>query len=318
MFSSYLGGNDNISQLFPGGMTINSQDKLILSTTTQAKDFPVVNSETAHIFGYDATLSIIDLSVDVDNDGDGVIDSLDAFPNNIAEWLDTDGNHIGNNTDDDDDDDGVLDIDDIFPLDASESIDSDNDGIGDNVDTFPNDPGLSLDSFPDSDSDGVDNLHDFRPFDPIRQFDIDGDGMADFDDLDDDGDGIDDTIDIAPTNADDPVLTFNHFHAHNVDIYRSFFPTNFSRIIGSDVIWTSASDDSYSGSTSLSNRIINDNQNAGLQYDDEFEAGELSFQYKIDSEEDFDIFTFTIDNVILLTASGQIPWTEFSTPITAG
>ena len=320
MFSSYLGGNDNISQLFPGGMAINSQYKLILSTTTQTDDFPVVNSETTHIFGYDATLSIIDLSVDNNNDGDGdgVIDSLDAFPDDMTEWLDTDSNHIGNNTDDDDDSDGVLDLDDIFPLDASESLDSDNDGIGDNADTFPNDPDLSLDSFSDSDSDGVDNLHDFRPFDSTRVFDIDGDGIADFDDLDDDGDGINDTIDIAPTNADDPILTFNHYHAHNVDIYRSFFPANFSNITGSDVIWTSASDDSFSGSTSLSNRIINDNQNAGLQYDDEFDAGEISFQYKIDSEEGFDFFTFAIDDVILLTASGQIPWTEFSTSVAAG
>jgi hypothetical protein len=57
----------------------------------------------------------------VDSDGDGVPDSEDAFPNNPAEFLDTDGDGIGNFADADEDGDGVLDEQDAFPLDPTRS-----------------------------------------------------------------------------------------------------------------------------------------------------------------------------------------------------
>ncbi|MFK8017293.1 MAG: PA14 domain-containing protein, partial [Gammaproteobacteria bacterium] len=66
----------------------------------------------------------------VDSDGDGVPDTLDAFPN-----------------------------------DPNETMDSDGDGIGDNADPFPNDPSLPVQ---DSDGDGVANYVDLYPDDPTR------------------------------------------------------------------------------------------------------------------------------------------------------
>ena len=45
----------------------------------------------------------------VDSDGDGVEDSLDAFPADPTEWTDTDNDGLGNNSDTDDDGDGYLD-----------------------------------------------------------------------------------------------------------------------------------------------------------------------------------------------------------------
>ena len=44
-----------------------------------------------------------------DTDGDGTPDEEDAFPNDPNEWLDTDGDTIGNNADTDDDNDTILD-----------------------------------------------------------------------------------------------------------------------------------------------------------------------------------------------------------------
>ncbi|MCS5567146.1 MAG: cadherin repeat domain-containing protein, partial [Pseudomonadales bacterium] len=73
--------------------------------------------------------------VDLDDDADGVADTLDAFPRDANESVDTDGDGIGNNADTDDDGDGVLDLNDAFPQDASETIDTDSDGIGNNADT---------------------------------------------------------------------------------------------------------------------------------------------------------------------------------------
>ncbi|MBU2871775.1 peptidylprolyl isomerase [Colwellia sp. E2M01] len=68
----------------------------------------------------DSELSPI-LSLNTDTDNDGVIDSIDAFPNDPTETVDTDLDGVGNNADDDDDNDGVLDINDAFPLDATKS-----------------------------------------------------------------------------------------------------------------------------------------------------------------------------------------------------
>ncbi|MAD95828.1 MAG: hypothetical protein CMB99_00730 [Flavobacteriaceae bacterium] len=48
-----------------------------------------------------------------DSDNDGVLDSADAFPADPNEWLDTDGDGVGNIADTDDDGDGVSDADEI-------------------------------------------------------------------------------------------------------------------------------------------------------------------------------------------------------------
>lgn len=101
-------------------------------------------------------------SSEADTDGDGVVDSQDAFPQDAKESKDTDSDGVGDNSDNcptdanthqtntdanfdngddlgdacdkDDDADGVLDIDDAFDLDPTETVDSDTDLIGDNKD----------------------------------------------------------------------------------------------------------------------------------------------------------------------------------------
>ena len=154
----------------------------------------------------------------------------DAFPMDGTEWIDTDGDTIGDNADADDDgdtwtdaeedacgtdsldassipldsdDDGYCDIEDLdddgdgindafdaFPLDTSETADLDGNGIGDNLD-------------PDDDGDGwFDDVETSCFTDPLDSFsvptDFDGDGMCDEQDNDDDGDGVDDDLDAFP------------------------------------------------------------------------------------------------------------------------
>ena len=70
-----------------------------------------------------------------DSDGDGIVDVADAFPDDPADWLDRDGDGIGDMADPDDDGDGVADAEDRFPFDPNEWEDLDGDGIGDNRDT---------------------------------------------------------------------------------------------------------------------------------------------------------------------------------------
>ncbi len=69
-----------------------------------------------------------------DADGDGIVDAADALPDDPSDWIDSDGDGLGDNADPDDDNDGRPDVDDAFPLDPDEWTDADRDGIGDNAD----------------------------------------------------------------------------------------------------------------------------------------------------------------------------------------
>ncbi|MEH6448862.1 MAG: thrombospondin type 3 repeat-containing protein [Oleispira sp.] len=99
---------------------------------------------------------------DIDTDGDGVVDQVDAFPSDATETLDTDGDGVGDNAD-------------VFPEDASESKDTDGDGVGDNTDKFPLNPEESK----DADSDGLTDRLDAFPLDAAETNDTDGDGIGD-------------------------------------------------------------------------------------------------------------------------------------------
>lgn len=71
---------------------------------------------------------------DPDTDGDGYNDSMDAFPDNGSEWIDTDGDGTGNNADTDDDQDGMLDTwETMYGLDPLDGTDADTDLDGDGI-----------------------------------------------------------------------------------------------------------------------------------------------------------------------------------------
>ena len=143
-----------------------------------------------------------------DNDGDGIPDDDDAFPDDISEAADSDSDGIGNNADFDDDNDGVLDADDALPLDKSESVDSDGDGVGNNADTDDDDDGLSdaieinvLGTDPllkDTDGDTTADDLDAFPLDASEATDTDDDGIGNNADSDDDNDGYSDFVDSFP------------------------------------------------------------------------------------------------------------------------
>ena len=143
-------------------------------------------------------------NADPDDDGDSVLDENDAFPLNAAETADTDDDGIGNNADLDDDGDNVPDETDTFPLDATESVDTDNDGIGNNADT-------------DDDGDGVPDENDAFPLNAVESVDTDNDSIGNNADADDDGDGVPDENDAFPINAVESVDTDNDGVGNNAD-----------------------------------------------------------------------------------------------------
>ena len=97
--------------------------------------------------------------IDTDDDNDGVVDIKDWNSLDANEWIDTDGDGIGNNADTDDDGDGMSDSDEILAMTNPLLADSDNDGVGDYSDMFPLDP---LENY-DSDGDGVGDNSDSHP-----------------------------------------------------------------------------------------------------------------------------------------------------------
>ena len=108
-----------------------------------------------------------------DTDSDGIGDNGDNCINiSNADQLNDDGDALGNACDDDFDNDGVVNLLDAFPNDPSETSDTDNDGVGDNTDNcidnanfdqidFDNDTlGDACDA--DADNDGMFNATEDR------------------------------------------------------------------------------------------------------------------------------------------------------------
>ncbi len=89
---------------------VGSSDAIIISVTDSS------DSSSLSPFSIDVIAYVYQ-----DSDGDGILDHLDAFPDDNTEWEDTDGDQIGNNSDLDDDNDGIADVRDGFPLDSTQS-----------------------------------------------------------------------------------------------------------------------------------------------------------------------------------------------------
>ena len=165
-----------------------------------------------------AGTSTIDRFGCVDDDGDGMSNESDAFPNDPTRTQDTDGDgfddleddcieQAGNSTEDrtacpDTDGDGYSDPTlpignasgwnssngaDALPLNPTQWNDSDGDGYGDNAsgtlpDACPSEEGYSnvgTYGCPDGDNDGTPQSNDAFPDDPTQWSDIDGDGYGD-------------------------------------------------------------------------------------------------------------------------------------------
>ena len=104
---------------------------------------------------------------EIDSDGDGVKDNIDAFPNDPTQWADRDGDRYGDNPN------GINP--DAFPDDPTEWKDSDSDGTGDNADICDDGNGgirIHIDSYL-GDGSGDENSYPDPYF--IIKLDIDSD-----------------------------------------------------------------------------------------------------------------------------------------------
>ncbi len=97
----------------------------------------------------------------VDSDGDGVPDTIDAFPHNPKEWKDTDHDGIGDNEDTDDDNDGLTDAEEKKIGTDPDNPDTDGDGIPDGVEVKNGTDPLNPDTEPPVGTVTIDNGEEF-------------------------------------------------------------------------------------------------------------------------------------------------------------
>lgn len=218
----------------PEGRTVSDVKDVVVGETEQTGQDDTDTTEFENS-GEEIVVKPAETSPDID--GDGVLNSDDAFPESAAADTDTDNDGTPDvsyfvvdgvrtedideaNSDPDDDNDGVADENDDFPLDDTEFLDSDQDGVGNNADDDDDGDGVvdTDDDFPldstrsnaiDQDNDGWPEGQDSDDNDsavPEGDFvDTDGDGLADSGglapDADDDNDGVSDADDAFPLDA---------------------------------------------------------------------------------------------------------------------
>ena len=108
-------GVRNVS--YSGGKGISIRAGQVSPMHTLSIDRVSKQSVVATVLGLERVeVQEVDTACTNDNDGDGVINGDDAFPNDPDEWNDNDGDGTGDNADPDDDQDGDLDEDDEFPM----------------------------------------------------------------------------------------------------------------------------------------------------------------------------------------------------------
>ena len=218
--------NLNYTNPFTNGAKIGASVVYLTTSDTSNTDMFKFIANDGRLDSDAARVEIIVLD---DADGDRVPDRDDAFPNDVTESIDTDGDGVGNNADNDDDGDGVIDIFDHYPLISLDGlVDTDGDGKPNNCDDSCLSLGMTADN--DDDADGVSDENDVFPLDTTETLDTDFDGIGNNADTDDDGDGVADTDDAFPLDANESADSDNDGVGDNADI----FPNDSTETLDSD------------------------------------------------------------------------------------
>ena len=269
---------------------------------------------------------------DDDDDEDGVTDSNDAFPLDSNESVDTDLDGVGDNSDDDDDSDGFSDIDEnqncggeydsldseVMPPDYDSDRkcdyldqDDDEDGVADTIDSCPMGfLGLQADPENDWDGDGC--------MDHYEDEDDDNDGVSDDSDdfpkdsgahLDTDSDGKPDEL-ISGTplfmESFEPNEISSAWHSPS-QLYEWGIDSSIDQLDG---VWTYR--------YSLKSGDISDGEIARISITMQMQEGNLSFMYKVSSENPYDELIFSIDGNFQESWSGEVGWESYTAPISYG
>ncbi|QUM81092.1 peptidase M4 family protein [Moritella sp. 5] len=232
--------------------------------------------------------------------------------------------------------------------------DQDNDGMSDYWEqSYGLDYTTPADASGDLDQDGLSNLDEYLADTNPTISDSDGDGLTDNEEVsiygtdpnntDTDGDQLPDQWEISigfdPLDPNDAQLDSDSDGVINIDEYllgTDPFDSNSAPEIVTNALfdfedatipnqlanvdnnWGLTSEIPSTDAYSLANKTIADTQTAELLWSALFSEGTFSFDYKIDSELDYDFFELYIDNQQVLQASGAEEWKNFNRTLSSG
>ena len=268
---------------------------------------------------------IIAVQVYGDTDADGMPDwweliySLDIYVDDAQTDGDSDGlsnydEYINgtNPTLSDTDADGLSDADEVQLYGTNPAAaDSDGDDLSDfdEVDIYETNP-----LFADSDNDGLNDGAEVNIYatDPLLS-DSDSDGFTDGDEVDAGADPLDFASQPQP-------LTWFTLDFESTDLPNSWQmepEANASWLLRADS--TNPNTIDLTASTQvLASAQIGNGQTAAIVWADRFVEGVLAFDYRVSSEQNYDYFSFYVDDVRELSVSGQGEWLHLTIALSAG
>jgi len=110
-------------------------------------------------------------------------------------------------------------------------------------------------------------------------------------------------------------------HFHKISFSDDFETGDFLSLnwtFGGNVPWLVENTNVLAGDFSARSGVIGSRQTTSLMLTTNFNAGPVSFYFKVSCEPSFDFFAFYVDGVERQRWSGEIDWTGFSTPLPAG
>ena len=215
---------------------------------------------------------------DIDSDGDGLSDTLE----DSVPCLDP--------NDEDSDDDGIWDgIEDV-----------NHNGFHDPGETDPCD----WDSDDDDMSDGYEVDNNLDPFVDDAAGDRDGDGFSNIREY------------VAGTSADDNT-DMPSFMSETEDFETGDF-SQYPWLTSGDSLWSVNTTNPYGGSHAAQAGTITDNQSTSLEISRYTEAGDFSFWYAVDSEQNYDWLYFYLDGTLTGQWSGPVAYTQAIYSLTNG
>ncbi len=127
--------------------------------------------------------------------------------------------------------------------------------------------------------------------------------------LDTDGDGVNDADEIAV--GTDPFVA-------NSDFIISFEDGELPSALAGLTTWLVDNSTASHGNYSLKAQTILDNEEAGAGLTIISDGSDFSFYAKVSSEEGYDVFVVLVDGSIVIEASGEVDWKQYSFPLSAG
>lgn len=210
-------------------------------------------------------------------------------------------------------------------------VDSDGDGMSDEFEaTYGFDPQDPSDAALDTDDDGLSNLEEYLLGTDPEKADSDGDGMPDQYEVqnrfsptdssdangDADGDGVSNLEEYqAGTDPNDSASSPN-ITSKTYDFESETDLNDWE--FGTSQQWTRTEATAAGGSYSIVSADVSDNEISEVSLTTTFEAGTVTFGYKVSSESGWDYLRFYVDDAMIGEWSGEIDWSGYSYQIEQG